>query len=77
MVLVVAACLFMGCDNDEPQDDPCENVLCDAPRICVAYYGYAGILMTSCEISCAGDPNACPANMKCESMADGPSEVCN
>lgn len=59
--LVVAACLVIGCD----EDDPCENVHCDAPRTCVAYYGIGGPnagLIASCEIRCADDPNGCPAN---------------
>ena len=46
---------------------------------CIEYYGIAGPSgpkFTSCETSCAEDPAKCPDGTACQTIADGPGQVC-
>lgn len=66
----------------EPKPKPsCGTVRCEAPKVCVEYYGIAGPSgpkLASCEIQC--DPvkkkGSCPEGTQCVTIADGPGSVC-
>ncbi len=54
---------------------PCaEDGRCEAPLVCVRYYGYAGEF-SSCEIKCGADAD-CPPALRCVSITRGPGSVC-
>lgn len=82
-MLALFAFLVAGCGSDVDSDSEyakaCENVHCDAPYRCVAYYGIAGPnggLLAECAIPCKDDPNVCPEGTTCGSFADGPQDIC-
>jgi hypothetical protein len=66
--------------NDLPQQgQPCPQGACAAGLSCLRYYGIAGAsgpAFATCELPCAGNPNACPSDQKCVVIADGPGQVC-
>lgn len=81
--LAIAAYLMTGCGSDVTSDaenpNACDDIHCDAPRTCVAYYGVAGTsgpLFTSCEIPCLDSPDVCPEGTICTTIFDGPGTVC-
>lgn len=51
---------------------------CAQGEECVKYYGIAGKAggeMASCEVRCKADAD-CPGGKKCQTIADGPGQVC-
>jgi hypothetical protein len=55
----------------------CPDRKCASGLTCVEYFGIAGPSgpkFTSCEVRCGG--SACPGDLKCVTIADGPGAVC-
>ena len=49
---------------------------CDTGLTCVAYNGFTGQELHSCEIPCDGKEDTCPAGEQCGTVMDGPHDVC-
>jgi hypothetical protein len=74
-----------GDDTAQTEPRPGRGEECDASGgcadglECVEYYGIAGPSgpkFTSCETTCAKDPGECPEGTECQTIADGPGQVC-
>lgn len=60
------------------QAEACPDGKCEAGLTCLTYYGIAGKngpKFTSCEIPCRG-ARPCPSGQSCNTIADGPGQVC-
>lgn len=83
---VTGQCIWWNADGitlppvEEPTPTSCATVLCQSPQVCLEYYGIAGASgpkFVSCEIPCGGvKKTACPEDMRCVTIADGPGDVC-
>lgn len=75
----MAACADKFTTKLPLQGQPCtEGGECAEGLECLRYRGIAGDKgpeFSSCEIPC-GDGRACPSNMSCQTIADGPGQVC-
>lgn len=64
---------------DEPAVGPCATVRCAAPTQCIEYFvneAPQGRMVAACEVPCAAEEPACPPDMGCITLVDGPGRVC-
>ena len=78
-VLVLAACS----GGDDPTIDLTQlgaacgpGDSCQDGVECLAYTGFGGTEIKSCEIACVDDAVVCPAGTSCVVISDGPGPVC-
>ena len=68
-------------ENKIPQSADCSaaNAICTDGTACIAYFGIAGPQgpeFKTCEIPCSHPGAVCPLGQSCQTIADGPGQVC-
>jgi hypothetical protein len=68
-------------ENKIPQGDDCSasGAACADGTVCLSYFGIAGPAggeFSSCEIPCSHPGASCPLGQSCQTVADGPGQVC-